>query len=245
MKALPHPHLPAFASEGAELRAENLRGYLLDLRAAYTAYAPLPPVTLYVLSEGDWRAHLPYPYGLPFQRSEGERLSLFAPARYPERLLHRLRALLLTLGPPPGEIPFFLDLTLGHEYAHAVQVAFKLRTGARWLDEFLANYLFLLALERAQPDLKEPFLAWTRYLAALEPKERRLSAYERKRGNLEAALWFQAHFTLKAEALLKAQGDKPLRKFLEAAPLDRKKGHRLLLELDPGLRDWFTTFRKV
>ena len=240
MKALPHPHLPAFASEGAELRAENLRAYLLDLRRVYTAYAPLPPVTLYVLSEGDWRARLPYPYGLPFQRTEGERLSLFAPARYPERLLHRLRALLLPLGPPPGEISFFLDLTLGHEYAHAVQVAFRLRTGARWLDELLANYLFLLGLG-ARPDLKEHLLAWSRYLAALDPEERRLSAYKRRRGNLKTAVWFQAHFTLKAEALLREKGDAPLRALLEAAPLDRKKGHRLLLALYPGLKGWFAT----
>lgn len=71
MRALPHPHIPAFASEGGVLRAEGLRSYLLELREAYTAYAPVPSVTLYVLSEGDWRALVPYPYGLAFQRSEG------------------------------------------------------------------------------------------------------------------------------------------------------------------------------
>ncbi|WP_038047153.1 hypothetical protein [Thermus caliditerrae] len=242
LKALPHPHLPAFASEGGTLRAEGLRAYLLALREVYLPYAPVPPVVLYVLSERDWRARLPHPYGLPFQRSEGGTLALYAPLRYPERLLHRLREVLLSLGPPPGEIPAFLDLNLGHEYAHALQVAWRLRTGARWLDEFFANYLFLLGLERARPELAKHLLSWSAYLSRLSPATRSLSSYERRRGSLESALWFQAQFTLKAQALLEEDGDRLLNAFLEAAPLDRKKGHRLLLALYPELRDWFAAF---
>ncbi len=197
---------------------------------------------LFVLSERDWRARLPYPYGLPFQHAGPEGLSVYAPLTYPERLLHRLREVLLPLGPPPGEIPAFLDLNLGHEYAHAVQVAWRLRTGARWLDEFFANYLFLLGLRRARPDLAETLLAWSRHLARLAPEKRRLSDYERGRGSLESALWFQAHFTLKAEELWRKDQDRLLRAFLAAAPLDRRKGHRLLLELYPELKAWFARF---
>ncbi|MCS7218031.1 MAG: hypothetical protein NZ846_03520 [Thermus sp.] len=239
--ALPHPHLPAFASQGGALRAQALRDYLLALRAVYAAYAPIPPVTLYTLSERDWRQRLAYPYGLPFQHTGPQGLAVYAPLTYPERLLHRLREVLLPLGPPPGEPALLLDLNLGHEYAHAVQVAWRLRTGARWLDEFFANYLFLLGLKGARPELGETLLAWSRYLAGLSPRVRSLSAYERRRGNLESALWFQAQFTLKAEALL-AEGDRLLRAFLDAAPLDRRKGHRLLLSLYPELRDWFAAF---
>lgn len=242
IKALPHPHIPVFASEGGVLRAESLRDYLLELREAYTPYAPVPPVTLYVLSEGDWQALVPYPYGLAFQRSEGGRLSLFAPLTNPERLLHRFRETLLPLGPPPMEIPAFLDLNLGHEYAHALQAAWRLRTGARWLDEFLANYLFLLGLARARPDLAASLLAFCRYLSRLEPERRSLSAYERRRGDLKSALWFQAQFTLKAQELLETKGDSLLKACLEAAPLDRKKGHGLLLALDPELKAWFAAF---
>ncbi|BDG16647.1 hypothetical protein [Thermus brockianus] len=242
MRALPHPHLPTFASEGGVLRAKALRDYLLALGERYARYAPLPQVALYVLSEKDWRAQLPYPYGLPFQHSGKEGLALYAPLTYPERLLHRLREALLPLGPPPGEIPAFLDLNLGHEYAHAVQVAWRLRTGARWLDEFFANYLFLLALKEAWPHLAENLLAWCRYLARLTPPKTSLSAYERRRGGLAGALWFQAQFTLKAEELLQEEGDRLLKAFLAAAPLDRRKGHRLLLALYPGLKDWFAGF---
>jgi hypothetical protein len=157
-------------------------------------------------------------------------------------LLHRLREVLLPLGPPPGEIPAFLDLNLGHEYAHAVQVAWRLRTGARWLDEFVANYLFLLGLRRARPDLAEGLLAWSEHLARLAPEKRRLSDYERRRGGLEGALWFQARFTLMAQALWEKDGDGLLLALLEAAPLDRKRGHRLLVERYPELREWFRGF---
>ena len=242
MRAHPHPHLPAFFSEGGALRAKALQGYLLSLREVYVRYAPLPPVRLFVLSEKDWRARLPYPYGLPFQHAGPEGLSVYAPLTYPERLLHRLREVLLPLGPPPGEIPAFLDLNLGHEYAHAVQVAWRLRTGARWLDEFVANYLFLLGLRRARPDLAEGLLAWSEHLARLAPEKRRLSDYERRRGGLEGALWFQARFTLMAQALLEKDGDGLLLALLEAAPLDRKRGHRLLVERYPELREWFRGF---
>ncbi len=242
MKTLPHPHIPVFASEGGTLRAKSLRDYLLELREVYLSYAPVPPVTLYVLSERDWRSHLPYPYGLPFQRAEGGRLFLYAPLTYPERLLHRFREVLLPLGPPPMEIPAFLDLNLGHEYAHALQVAWRLRTGARWLDEFLANYLFLLGLKRARPDLLQGLLEMCLYLSDLEPEKRSLSTYERRRGDLKSALWFQAQFTLKAQELLETKGDSLLKACLEAAPLDRKKGHGLLLALDPELKAWFAAF---
>lgn len=242
MQALPHPHLPAFFSEGGALRAKALQDYLLALSGAYAAYAPLPPVRLFVLSERDWRARLPYPYGLPFQHTGPDGLAVHAPLVYPERLLHRLREVLLPLGPPPGEIPAFLDLNLGHEYAHAVQVAWKLRTGARWLDEFFANYLFLLGLQGSRPDLLETLLTWSRYLSGLRPARRSLSAYERRRGGLESALWFQANFTLKAEELWRKGRDRLLIAFLAAAPLDRRKGHRLLLELYPELKAWFAAF---
>ncbi|GAB5602092.1 hypothetical protein FJNA_06170 [Thermus sp. FJN-A] len=242
LTALPHPHLPAFASEGGSLRARALQGYLLSLREAYLPYAPVPPVALHVLGEKDWRARLPYPYGLSFQRSEPQGLALYAPLTYPERLLHRIREVLLPLGPPPGEIPAFLDLNLGHEYAHALQVAWRLRTGARWLDEFFANYLFLLGLLRSQKALAETLLSWGAYLARLDPKERSLSRYERRRGNLASALWFQAQFTLKAQELWARDGDRLLVAFLEAAPLDRRKGHHLLLALYPELKTWFAAF---
>ena len=116
MRALPHPHLPAFFSEGGALRAKALQDYLLSLREVYVRYAPLPPVRLFVLSEKDWRARLPYPYGLPFQHAGPEGLSVYAPLTFPERLLHRLREKGFRIAcspyrlenPPPSDLRAFL-----------------------------------------------------------------------------------------------------------------------------------------
>jgi hypothetical protein len=121
-------------------------------------------------------------------------------------------------------------------------VAWGLRTRARWLDELLANYLFLLGLKEKRPELAQDLLLWSQHLARLNPEKKSLSLYERRRGNLESALWFQAHFTLKAWEVLERDGDRLLQSFLAAAPLDRRKGHRLLLELYPDLKTWFAAF---
>ncbi len=228
LKALPHPHLPAFYTPGSGLRARALQSYLEGLHRVYAALKPLPPVRLYLLGEKDWQGLLPYPYGLPFQRTGPDGLSLYAPARYPERLLHRLREVLLPVG-APGNLEAFLDLILGHEYAHAVQVAWGLRTGRRWLDELLANYLFLYALGRAYPNLAQDYLAWAERLARLEPENPRLSAYDRRRTRLKDALWFQGVLTLKARDL----PEDLLGELLQAQT--PKAVHRLLVERAPGL----------
>lgn len=96
MQSLPHPYIPAQASEGSVLRARAMQSYLLDLRKGLADYAPIPPVHLMVLDEADWAARVRHPYGFPFQRTSlREGLYLFLPARYPERLIWRLREALV------------------------------------------------------------------------------------------------------------------------------------------------------
>lgn len=236
MNALPHPDLPAFYSPGGKARTAQVQAYLEGLHRLLARYRPLPPVTLFVLSERDWRERTRVPYGLPFQRTSRTRLYLFVPLVYPERLLHRLRQVLLPVAEEglPGALEEFLDLTLGHEHAHAVQVAWRLRTGRRWLDEFLANYLFLFALKGAYPERYPLYLAWARLLARLRPPNPRLSAYDRLRTGLAEALYFQGVFALKAEALV-AKGEGALRALLQAP--SPKEAYRVLLEALPDLTD--------
>lgn len=101
MRALPHPHLPAFFSEGGALRAKALQDYLLSLREVYVRYAPSPGAPLRPLGKGlAGEAPLPLRPPLP-ARGAGGAFRL-RPLTYPERLLHRLREVLLPLGPPPG-----------------------------------------------------------------------------------------------------------------------------------------------
>ncbi|MER3536936.1 MAG: hypothetical protein C4301_05465 [Thermus sp.] len=236
MNALPHPALPAFHSAGGRARTAQVQAYLEGLHRVYLRYRPLPPVTLFVLSEKDWRERTRVPYGLPFQRTSRLRLYLFIPLVYPDHLLHRLRQALLPVaeGGLPGPLAEFLDLTLGHEYAHAVQVAWRLRSGRRWLDEFLANYLFLFALQRAYPDRYPLYLAWARLLARLKPQNPRLSAYDRLRTGLVDALHFQGVFTLKADALVQ-KGEEALIVLLQAP--SPKEAYRSLLKTLPDLTD--------
>ncbi|RDI96185.1 hypothetical protein DV704_04545 [Meiothermus sp. QL-1] len=247
MHLFPHPYLPLQASEGAVRRGRAMQGYLLELHRVLESYAPVPRVHLLVLDEADWKTRTRHPFGFPFQRTSLRAgLYVFWPARYPERLVWRLREALLPvvrrLGPLPGPVEELLDLNLGHEYAHAVAVAWRWRTRVRWVDEFLANYLYLLALSRALPELYLTVQRWGCWLAALRPKEPSLGSYERKPKGLEDQLWFQGQFTAQAARLVEERGDGLLRGLLEAAPLRRATVHRVLLGLEPGLRDWFAIF---
>ncbi len=247
MQALPHPHIPLQASEGSVLRARAMQAYLLRVRSSLVRYREVPPVHLMVLDEADWKARVKHPYGFPFQRTSlREGLYLFLPARYPERLLWRLREALVPAikkaGRPPGQPNEFLDLNLGHEYAHAVAVAWKLRTRTRWVDEFLANYLYLLALNQSLPELYPQAKQWGVLLAHLTPSEPSLGTYETKPKGLSDQLWFQGQFTTEAARLVEEKGDALLRGLLEAAPLKKTTVHKLLVGLEPHLRDWFANF---
>jgi len=224
-----------------------MQAYLLALRKGLTRFAEVPPVHLMVLNEADWRARVRHPYGFPFQRTSlREGLYLFLPARYPERFIWRLRETLVPAiqqaGKPPGQPGDFLDLNLGHEYAHAVAVAWKLRTQVRWVDEFVANYLYLLALQQALPELYPKAKQWGFLLAQLVPGEPSLGSYETKPKGLTDQLWFQGQFTTEAARLVETKGDALLRGLLKAAPLKKSTVHKLLVSLEPQLRDWFASF---
>jgi hypothetical protein len=247
VQALPHPYIPLQASDGSVLRARAMQEYLLALRSALASYTEVPPVHLMVLDEADWKARIRHPYGFPFQRTSlKEGLYLFLPARYPERFVWRLRETLVPAikkaGRPPGQPGDFLDLNLGHEYAHAVAVAWKLRTRTKWVDEFLANYLYLLALRQALPELYPKAKQWGILLAHLVPSEPSLGSYETKPKGLLDQLWFQGQFTTQAARLVEEKGDTLLQGLLQAAPLKKSTVHKLLVGLEPDLRNWFASF---
>ncbi len=248
LRRLPHPHAPAEYSPGGRLRAVELQRFLVRLHGALTSLRPIPPVTLYVLDEHDWRRFTRLPYGYPFQRSKpGEGYGVFAPLRYPERLLERLMRVFAEAvrrgGRLPGPLAVFLDLMIAHEYAHAVAVAWGLRARVRWVDEFLANYLYLLALNHSDPQLYAQARAWADLASRLEPKRRSLSGFERyPRRPLREQLWFQGVFTLEAARLIEESGDRFVRRLLEAAPLTRRTLHKNLLAAEPDLKRFFLTF---
>ncbi len=251
MHTLPHPHLPAHASSGHLLRAKALQDYLAAVHAALAAYREIPPVTLYVLDEAAWGRYSRYPYGFAFQRTgPAGVLEVFAPARYPERLLTRLAEVFLEAARAGARLPgpprAFLDLTLAHEYAHAAAIAWRLRVRVRWIDEFIANYLYVLALAQQHPERYQSARAWATFTAHLTPTRTDLGGYERyPRKPLQDQLWFQGQFTAFAAHLIETDGDRLLRALLAQAPLKRSTIHRVLVQLEPRFRGWFARFGRL
>jgi hypothetical protein len=169
MTRTPAERIPLGGSSGLEQRSHALRLYLGDLHRSLEiglAY-DLAPVRLLVLSETDWRTASPYPYGFTFFRrlKDGSGI-IFAPADYPANLLWVFKALLVKVKvTPKTSLEMFLDLTLGHELGHAVADQIGLRTHVRWLDEFLATYLYLVALKNTMPEALEAALEWGQVLS--------------------------------------------------------------------------------
>jgi hypothetical protein len=147
-----------------DVRAHALRTYLSDLHVALEkgVRRSLEPVRLLVLTQTDWTSAAPYPYGFTFFRrlKDGSGV-IFAPADYPGNLLWVFRAVVVRSSiSAPGNIEEFLDYTLGHELGHAIADQCGLRTRVRWLDEFLATYLYLAALRDAHPEALQKILSW-------------------------------------------------------------------------------------
>jgi hypothetical protein len=161
--------IPLGGSSGMERRSHALRLYLGELHSHLETGLgrDLTPVRLLVLSETDWRSANHYPYGFTFFRrlKDGSGV-IFAPADYPANLLWVFKALLVKAeAKPKTSLEMFLDLTLGHELGHAIADQIGLRTHVRWLDEFLATYLYLVALKNTMPDALEAALEWGQVLS--------------------------------------------------------------------------------
>lgn len=250
LRPLPDPRLPARHSAGARRRAAQLQGFLRELHGvAVRELAPHGEVELLVVSKADWKQLYSYPYGLPFTRSRPGGVHVVVAADYPPRMLRRFDDLLLAAAragaPAPGDLREFLDLLAGHEWGHAVANLAGLRTRVRWLDEWLATYLFLLALQGAGFDgVLERFLAWAEVQvrgAGVERADLGAFEYPRHKLRLSNLLWFQGVLTRRAAELLPRGWELP-RSLRAALPAPRGDVARALIEVEPSFRAWFTVF---
>ena len=157
-------------SSDAAARGRTLSAYLTELHAAteHGLERGLDAVRLLILTPPDWANAAPYPYGFTFFRRLRDGTGvIFAPADYPHGLLRVFRGVVeRSRVNAPGSIEDFLDDTLGHELGHAAADQLGLRTRIRWLDEFLATYLYLAALRHARPETLERVVGWGRLLAS-------------------------------------------------------------------------------
>jgi hypothetical protein len=168
------------ASTGLERRAHALSEYLSELHANLETNLErdLEPVKLCVLSERDWGQQVQYPYGFTFYRRlrDGSGV-IFAPGNYPGNLTWVFKSVMVRAEQAgvrvPGTLEEFFDLTLGHELGHAIADQLLLRTRVRWLDEFLATYLYVGALEQTQPEALARVIQWGQVLehAEFDPDE--------------------------------------------------------------------------
>jgi hypothetical protein len=164
-----HNRITLGGSSNLAARGEALKLYLSELHLALAIglQQDFMPVGLLVLTEEDWRSSNPYPYGFTFFRrlKDGSGM-IFAPASYPNHLLWIFKSLIARVNQKPSSsVEMFLDLTLGHELGHAIADQIGLRTRVRWLDEFLATYLYLAALKTAMPETLQTAIAWGQLLA--------------------------------------------------------------------------------
>lgn len=156
-------------SIGVQSRGLALKGYLEELlqSLAQSLALELAAVTLLVFNQSDWVKNAPYPYGFTFYRrlKNGHGI-IFAPTDYPARMLWTYREVVLQAQKTgigaPGTLAEFFDLTLGHELGHAVADQLELRTKVRWIDEFMATFLYLLALKNTNPDALTRVLQWAK-----------------------------------------------------------------------------------
>jgi len=246
------PAMSARHSAGARTRTSHLLGFLLPLqRAAAEVFAPEGDISLLVANAHDWRLICSYPYGLPFTRNLPAAAVIVAAADYPERLTRRFDELLLAAGregvATPGHIAEFLDLMVGHEWGHAMANRSGLRTGVKWLDEFMATYLLVQALlTTGVAESGELLGRWTRLqVAATKHVKGALDDFEYPRGrmSLGTLLWFQGVFTQRAMELAPDRGWDLALKLRDALPAAHKgEVARALVDVEPSFRPWFAVF---
>ena len=220
-------------------------------RAAMPVLRPEGRVTLVVADGSDWRRIFSYSYGLPFTRNLPDAAVIVAAADYPERLLKRFDDPLLRAAKAgakaPGHIGELLDLMIGHEWGHAIANRSGLRTGVKWLDEFMATYLLVQALLATGGSRSHELLtAWAGVqVAATDELKGALDDFEYPRGRMGLArlMWFQGVFTQRALALAPERGWDLALELQEALPAEHKgRVSSALVRIEPSFRSWFSVF---
>ncbi len=255
LRSLTDTLLPTRYSQGAQRRAAQVRDFLRTLQQhADTRLALGEAQTLLVVDRDDWSALFSYAYGLPFTRPAARGapgVAVVVAAAYPERLLRRFDPVLVGGAKAglsaPGDLREFLDLLSGLEWGHATLYPAGLHTKVKWFNEFLAVYLYLLALlETGQGELLERVVAWARLaLVGSGVARAPLSAfdYPRMKLPLDTLLWFQGTFTLRAAELLARHAwDLPLACKAALADTKRRSVKPTLLRLEPDFAAWFDHF---
>ncbi len=254
LRPLPDDLVPARHSAGARTRARQLQAFLRPLQqAAAPVLEPEGSMTLIVAGSSDWRRLCAYPYGLPFTRNGpgGASVAVLAAADYQPRFIRRFDEMLLQAAragvSAPAQVAEFVDLMVGHEWGHAVANLSGLRTRVKWLDEFVASYMFVAALHATEQDhMLHRLQQWARLQVTGTDEYRGDLAdfeYPRTRSGWNKLLWYQGVFTERALQLVPARGWSFPLELRAALPVsDRGELARNLIKVEPSFKSWFAVF---
>lgn len=238
LEMLPAP-VPTYFSPGSRERAEDLQARLRPAVDYFRDRMKVnPPVTLAVLSEEHWAAISPSPYGVPFNR---EQESMVVVPAVPEKAAVTKLYNAARVALPPGAaadlarigityddaVLLGLDLIgLFHETGHVYNAALGYRDGetARFLREFLATYTAYAYLDAAQPT---SIIVWNALSEAViefvQPTSRSIDVFNAL-GLQELGPagygWFQSHFNLRNDLVVRQRPHATWFHQLAAAGLD-------------------------
>jgi hypothetical protein len=235
LETLPGPVLTYF-SPGSRERAEDLQARLrpavdfLDDRMKLDL-----PITLAVLNEEHWAAISPSPYGIPFNN---EPQALVVVPAVPDKAavtkLYSAARVALPAGAAADlarlgityddAVRLGLDLIgLFHEVSHVYNAALGYRKDetARWFREFLATYTAYTYLDVAQPS---SIIVWNALSEAVigfvQPISRSLENVTVEALGPAGYGWFQSHFNLRNDVIVRQRPRATWFHQLAAAGLD-------------------------
>ena len=209
--------METYFSPGARARAEGLQARLRSADAFFTSRLKVgPSFHLAILTEADWAAVSPMPYGFSFVSDTPHVVVLpAAPERaivaeiyraarpgLPSEAAQTLARLGISYDEAVAQVSDFIAFhELGHVYVEEV----GFRDAARWLEEILATYVAYSFLQAREPDA---IATWNALSAAIvghiQPASRSLDDFNRLYTALgpETYGWFQSHFNLRVAAVV-------------------------------------------
>lgn len=221
LESLPGP-IPTYFSPGSGERAEQLQAWLRTADEFFQGRLKIaPPFSLAVLNEEHWAQISPGPYGVPFVTLE-EPVVVFLPA-LPERSVVTQIYGAARVGLPLGAaadlervgvsyeeaVDQIVDLIGFHEVGHVYIAALGYHQNhtPRWLEELLATYAAYSYLDVAQPS---SIVVWNALSEALlgfvQPATRSLDELNDRpvqRFGPATYGWFQSHFNLRADLIVR------------------------------------------
>jgi hypothetical protein len=257
--------VPTYYTPGFKKRAQAMQDLLAGQRAFYRMeLGSQADLTMAVLNAEQWaRLNIRDPYGIPTIPDDPPYLALM-PADWNEVHLGMLpdekdanRLLVKQVQSAGVEWRQTLyrgfDTMIGHEYGHAVTVAYGIQAPNRWFNEFLATYFLVAYVREKQPQLAFPMhiffsvgMDYPHPYTSLADFETHYPISDSLPANYA---WYQSMFEKRIEEVYARNGVDFLKRVKVAFPSggksDAMSNAEVLKKLDeicPGFTEWAHSF---